>query len=579
MKRMITFFAGLFAILQVISSQLPLHYEENRTLTWQEAIEFYQDLEDHYENCRLLTAGETDSGKPLHLFIISRDTFSELHELKRSDKTLLLINNGIHPGEPCGVDASAKFAQEILQNPGEFSGILDSMIIAIIPVLNVGGALNRSPYNRANQNGPLDQGFRGNAINMDLNRDFIKLDTRNAVSFVRIIQELDPDVLIDTHTSNGADYPYVITLISTQRDKLNSPVSEFLYEEMIPELYSGMRNTEYEMIPYVMSMDRRNPLNGIAGFIDYPRYTTGYAALFNTIGFTVETHMFKDFRDRVLSTYHFLKVCTDYLYNHGSEVRKMRELAREFQRQKTEFVLEWKLDTSRYEETDFSGYEIKYRTSSVTGLETYYYDRNSLINSTIKNYSFYMPERTITAPEYYILPQAWKQVVDRMYINGVDMYPLKRDTQLMVEYYNIESFNTSSAPYNGHYYHSATKVKSVKGEMKFNAGDYFIPVKQDAIDFIVQALEPESVDSYFNWNFFDAILSRKEYFSPYVFDDVAKKILEDDPGLMEEFKQKKVVEEGFSNDHYAQLRFIYEHSPYSEKSYMRYPVARFNPGK
>ena len=158
---------------------------------------------------------------------------------------------------------------------------------------------------------------------------------------------------------------------------------------------------------------------------------------------------------------------------------------------------------------------------------------------------------------------------------SVDMYPISKDTTLLVEYYYIEDYTTTSTAYNGHYLHSQTRVKSVKGKIDFLAGDLFIPVNQAANEFIVQVLEPESVDSYFNWNFFDPILSRKEYFSPYVFDEKAGEILDNDPKLKMEFKSKQDRDTAFANDHYLQLKFIYERSPYSEKSLLRYPVARY----
>ncbi len=264
----------LFFIPVNLHSQPPLRYEQNETLTWEESIAFYQSLDDNFENCKLVVAGETDSGKPLHLFIISGNKAFDSKTAKGNGLNVLLINNGIHPGEPCGVDASAKFALEVLENKEDYEEILSKTVICIIPMLNVGGALNRGKYHRANQNGPIEHGFRANAINMDLNRDFIKLDTKNARSFVKIMRDWDPDILIDTHTSNGSDYQYALTVIATQKDKLNQPVSDYLYENMLPEMYKRMAAGPYEAIPYVMSKDRRDPMNGIVAFMDYPRYTT-----------------------------------------------------------------------------------------------------------------------------------------------------------------------------------------------------------------------------------------------------------------------------------------------------------------
>ncbi len=565
----------LFLFAFNLVAQPVLRYEESKTLTWKESIEFYNYLDEHFVNCTLTVAGETDAGKPLHLFVISNDKHFDAKSVKQSGRAVILINNGIHPGEPCGVDASAKFAMEVLQNPAEYSVLLDSVVICIVPILNVGGALNRGEYHRANQNGPVEHGFRANAINNDLNRDFVKLDTRNAQSFVKILREWDPDILIDTHTSNSADYQYVITLIATQRDKFNAPLSSYMYDAMLPSLFEEMKKTPYEMTPYVMSMDRKNPENGIVAFMDHPRYTTGYASLFSTIGFTLETHMFKPFRDRVLSTYHFIKAASLYLADNKSDILILRAAAKESLRLKNNYTIHWALDTTQFDEIRFKGFEIKYRTSEVTGQQTYYFDRESPWDKSIRNYSYYSPVKSIMAPDYYIVPAAWKRVVEMLKLNKVEMYPVQKDTTLMVEYYYIDDYNTTSTAYNGHYFHSQTKVRSEKGMLNFLAGDMFIPLNQTANEFIVQVLEPEAVDSYFNWNFFDPILSRKEYFSPYVFDEKAGEILDNDPELKKEFFARRETDTIFANDHYSQLRFIYERSPFSEKTLMRYPVARY----
>ncbi len=218
---------------------------------------------------------------------------------------------------------------------------------------------------------------------------------------------------------------------------------------------------------------------------------------------------------------------------------------------------------------------MKYRTSEVTGLETYYFDRNAPWEKDIRNYCYYMPVKSVKAPDFYIVPAAWREVVELLEINGVEMYPITHDTSLNVEYYYIADYNTTTSAYNGHYFHSRTKVRTEQGNLNFLSGDLCVPTNQAANEFIVQVLEPEAVDSYFNWNFFDPILSRKEYFSPYVFDEKAAEILENDPDLKEEFEVKEAEDPDFASSHYSKLKFIYERSEYSEKTLMRYPVVRY----
>jgi hypothetical protein len=568
---------GILCILAVASSvtraQVNLRFEENQTVTWQEAVGMYRWLDDRYEDAVLLEAGETDVGKPLHLFIISRGGLFTPEEVHRSGRNILFINNGIHPGEPCGVDASLKLASELLSGADSYEQFLRNTVVVILPVFNVGGALNRSRYHRANQNGPEEQGFRGNARNLDLNRDFIKLDSKNARSLVRILREWDPEIFVDTHTSNGADYAYTITLINSHQQRHEPAQAAFLTDTMLPWLFDAMDRTPYAMSPYVWSFGR-SPESGIVGFMDYPRYTSGYASLYNTLAFTVETHMFKPFEDRVLSTWHLLREMLRFTSTHQSAIRESRKLAWEQRLARDEFTLVWALDTSRNESIRFRGYRAKTKPSTVTGFPRLYYDRADPWETDIPYYRFFSPVVSVKVPEFYYLPSAWGEVVDRLRLNRVMVSALPRDTVMELEVYYIEDFSTTGEPYNGHYWHSGTKLRKEKQLVQLYAGDLVIPVRQQAIEYLVQTLEPEGYDSFFSWNFFDPVLSRKEYFSPYIFEESAEKLLKEDARLAEDFRFKREQDSLFRGDPYAQLRFIYERSPWSEHTYRRYPVYR-----
>ncbi|MDG1767213.1 MAG: M14 family zinc carboxypeptidase, partial [Flavobacteriales bacterium] len=276
-------------------------FQGNVSKSYEEAIESYKLLAEEHAEAHLIEVGMSDSGKALHCFVLSSENpLDQYGQFSLPEnKAILFINNGIHPGEPCGIDASIQFAERILkQRNAERQEILEQLVIAIIPVYNVGGALNRNCCSRANQNGPEEYGFRGNAKNLDLNRDFIKLDSENARSLVYLLRELNPNVFIDTHTSNGADYQYVMTMIATQPDKASAPIGKYIREKMSPILYADMEKQGYGMTPYVYGLGRI-PDEGIKDFLETPRYSTGYNALFNTIGYTSETHMLKPFAQRV----------------------------------------------------------------------------------------------------------------------------------------------------------------------------------------------------------------------------------------------------------------------------------------
>jgi len=559
----------------VAVAQVELRYDQNETVTWQEAIEMYQWLDEQHEEARLVEAGWTDAGKPLHLFIISKEGEFSPDRIHTSGKSILFINNGIHPGESCGVDASLKLAEGLLSGTDAYDQFLENTVVVIVPLFNIGGSLNRSPYHRANQNGPVEQGFRGNARNLDLNRDFIKLDSKNTRSLVLILREWDPHIFVDTHTTNGADYPYTVALINSHEQRHESVQSEFLLTSVVPSLFSAMGNTPYEMSPYGWSI-RRSPENGIMAFMDYPRYTSGYTSLFNTYAFTVETHMFKPFSDRVLSTWHFLREVLKYSSLHATDLVKVKIEAGLEKMNRDEFTLQWELDTSRFQMIPLKGYRAKSKPSKVTGHPRLYYDREDTWEKEIPYYKYYKSITTVDVPEYYILPSAWSEVADRLKINQVEMHPLPKDTIMELEVYYIDQYETVDQPYNGHYRHDNVKVSKEIQQIQLFAGDLLIPVRQKAIEYLVQSLEPRGYDSFFSWNFFDEILFRSEYFSPYIFEETAEKLLQDDRELQRKFERKKSEDSRFASNPYQQLNFIYERSPWSEKSYMRYPVYRLS---
>ena len=556
--------------------QVELNYGLNETVTWQEAIHMYGWLDSTYREARLVEAGRTDAGKPLHLFIISGDAVFTPGEVRRSGRSVLFINNGIHPGESCGVDASLKFASDLLSGKDPYGKFLENTVVVIVPLFNVGGALNRGEYHRANQNGPVEHGFRGNARNLDLNRDFIKLDSENTRSLTGILRDWEPDLLVDTHTSNGADYPYVITLINSHEQRHEPAQSNFLEQTVKPFLFEAMRATPYEMSPYIWSI-KGTPDNGIKAFMDYPRYTSGYASLYNTLAFTVETHMFKPFEDRVLSTWHLLREMLRFSSSYRNEIRETKSLAWEEKLARDEFILQWELDTSHYEMIPFRGYTAKSAPSKVTGHDRLIYDRNDPWEKEIPYYRFFEPVVTTRVPEYYILPSAWREVVERLQLNQVKMDRLQEDTVIEVEVYYIDRYETVDRPYNGHYRHHGVTLRKVLQPVQLMEGDFVIPARQRAIEYLVQTLEPQGYDSFFSWNFFDEILFRNEYFSPYIFEETAAQLLTEDPHLKQAFDQKRIDDPGFSESPYRQLRFIYERSPWSESTYMRYPVYRWNP--
>jgi hypothetical protein len=541
----------------------------NQSASYPETIAYYKLLAKDFPTINMQEMGLTDSGEPLHMVVFNPEKQFDFGEIQKN-KAVILINNGIHAGEPDGIDASMQLFRDLAL--GKIKAPKNT-VIACIPVYNIGGALNRNSTSRANQDGPEIYGFRGNARNYDLNRDFIKSDTRNTKSFVDIFHKINADVFIDNHVSNGSDYQYKLTYIMTQHNKLGTVLGDFLNTKMMPSIVADLQKKKIETTPYVNAF-QDTPDKGFAQFFESPRYATGYTSLFNTIGFVVETHMLKKYADRVKVTYEYMKSTIDYTDENYKIIKELRLKNENQYAPKKKYSLKWEIDTTKTESFFFKGFEASYKKSDVTTGNRLYYDQKKPFQKNIPYNKEYKSVKEIVIPQAYIVPKGFWPVIDLLKSNTISYSQLKNDTIIEVESYKIADFKTSSSAYEGHYLHRNTTVNATIEKRAFAKGDYLIPTQQKGIKYILETLEPEAVDSFFNWNFFDTLLQQKEGYSDYVFEDTATQIFKENPSLKAEFETKKQNDEAFLKNPEAQLDWIYKHSVYYEKAHLQYPVYR-----
>ena len=541
------------------------------TATYEQTIQYYTHLANDYPEISIQAVGETDSGEPLHLVTFNPNTGNDFNAL-RKDHRIILINNGIHPGESDGIDATMMLFRDLASRKIERP---KQTIIATIPIYNIGGSLNRNSGTRTNQNGPKEYGFRGNARNYDLNRDFIKSDTKNTRTFAQIFHKVKPDVYIDTHVSNGADYQYTITHLFTQHNKLGGVLGRFLHNTMTPELEQKLQEKQWDITPYV-NVFNRTPETGFSQFKDLPRYSTGYSTLFNTLGMMVETHMLKPYKQRVEGTYDLLRSMMELTEVYGDSISKLRKNQQNSWKKGDYYPLEWTLDTTRYTMLDFKGYEASRIPSTITGADRLKYDQTKPYTKPIKYQNYYKPSDSVTIPKAYVIPKGMHHVLDLLRLNNIELTVLERDSTINVESYKIASFKTRQSPYEGHYQHYNTKVTAKTLSMQFKAGDVFVNTNQSGMRYLLETLEPIAPDSFFNWNFFDTILRQKEGFSPYVWEDKAELLLKENPEVEKKFRIKKNEDQNFASNWYAQLDWIHKQSDHYEKAHMQYPIYRVN---
>lgn len=540
------------------------------TATYFEVIDWYIKIDALSNSVSLKQMGMTDAGYPLHLVMVSSSGKFNPEQWHQQNKIVILINNGIHPGEPDGIDASMMLVRDIVNKK---ISLPSNVVLAFIPVYNIGGCLNRNAYTRANQNGPKEYGFRGNAQNLDLNRDFTKNDSKNAMSFAEIFHYLNPDVFIDNHVSDGADYQHTMTLITTQYDKLGNSLGKYLKEIFEPKLYKNMAGKGWDLVPYV-DFASTDFSKGMNMFLETPRYSSGYAALFNTLSFVPETHMLKPYKDRVKSTYDLMNTFIEECSINAKEIIKQRKIAATEWLHKEEFPLRWKLDKTKSTEIVFKGYQQDTTNSEATGLKKMFYNHTKPFTRNINFYNTYSADILIKKPKAYIIPAGWWSVIDRLKLNNVKINVLNSDTSIKVTSYRITDYKSYPTAYEKHHKNHSVKTESNTAYKKFLKGDYIIYLNQPANRYLVEMLEPTGDDSFFSWNFFDGILQQKEWYSDYRWEDLAAEILKKDTVLQNKLDDKKKSDNKFAQNSGAILEYIYKNSAYYEKAHLQYPAYR-----
>jgi len=545
---------------------------QNQTTTWGACIAWYEALARRYPGVlRFDVIGTSDGGFPIHAGVVSADGEFDREKIKAAGRPVFFNNNGIHPGEPEGIDACMALVRDFCEQPERLAA-LGSTVFLFIPLYNVDGANNRANTSRVNQDGPELFGFRGNARHLDLNRDFVKCDSLAAQAFNRLFTAWDPDVMVDTHTSNGADYTYTMTLIHTQPDKLGGELGAFLRGAMLPVVYDWMAARGWPTCPYVNPV-KESPEDGIADFLETARFSTGYAALHHTIGFMPETHMLKPFADRYASMRVLVETILAFTVEHGAQIVALRRAAKQAGRTRAHWPVHWKLDASKPSTFRFRGYAAKYRASRIGNYQRLWYDRAAPYERDIPYFDRFPADVIVPAPRAYVVPRQWREVAERLRDNGVRMDAVTQDRTQEVSCYHVVAAPLRAHAYEGHAFHDEVVLERRRETVLLRVGDHIVPLDQDRARYAVETLEPLAHDSFFRWGFFDSVLEKKEAYSDYVFEDEAERLLQAEPELAARFDAWKKANPDLLSNQAAVLDFIFAHcARWREPEWRRYPV-------
>lgn len=541
---------------------LDLPRDSNYTREYDALLDAYRELSELSEHAVLIELGISDFGMPIHAFVMSAKPLGEVEAQGRIENSwVLAINNGIHPGESSGVDASLEWANAVLENPSQ----LGNAQVVIIPMYNIGGAFNRSCCTRANQNGPANQGFRGNARNFDLNRDLIKCDTKNTSALHALFNRFDPDVFVDTHATNGADYPYDMTIITSPADRYPLPMQELVKRAEI-QLIRRMNERGVPTVPYV-NVFGRVPDTGFPIFLEGPMYTTGYSSLHGTISFVAEAHMWKPYETRVAASRVLIESAHLLGEEMGQQIRRAKQKVRESDN--TYYTTNWTVNNSEHEPLEMNLYGYHYEESKVTGEDRLKYDQDRVRTSRVRYFNQLMPVDSVRIPVSYYIPVGQWEALATLHSMGVPLDTVVVSEEKEWISIKIESCDALDWPYEGHFLWK--EVTTVEQSSQAEPGEYVRVVPRGRYGRVVlETLEPTASSSFFRWNYFDTYLQQKEHYSSYVFEDTAEKMLAEDAELAASFEAYCASNpEATARE---KLDFIYKQSPYYEPEHMRIPI-------
>lgn len=548
-----------------------------KTSSYNETIEYCKKLARTSSLVSYGTFGKSGEGRDLPLLIVSKDKAFTPVAAKRTGKAIIFIQAGIHAGEIDGKDAGFALIRDIVVLKTR-SELLDNAIILFVPIYNVDGHENSNPYMRINQNGPVEMGFRANASNLNLNRDYMKADAPETRGWLSLWNAWDPDLFIDCHVTDGADFQYNVTYEYAHFQEVSPAIKNWMDEHFDGKVVPLVEK-EGNLLTHYVQFAGREVTGGVSTFIATPRFATGYAPIRNRAGLLIETHVYKPYDSRVRGTYDVLR----YTIEEAGRSKESLFAANRNADVETTFIGQAYNKDRRFPlrlavgknptPMEFKGLEYKIERSPITGADRIVYGKTPL-NITIPRYDEGIVTGSVVPPLYYIVPPQWKDVISVIEMHGIKFERLKKATS-----YEIESYKFSEPKWAANSFESRIpltnfKQEAVKENREFAAGSILIPLSQPSANVAIHLLEPKGPDSLLYWGFFNAIFEQKEYGESYIIEKIAADMLEKNVELKKEFEEK-LKDEAFAKNARARLQFFYERSPYYMNQKIGiYPVGR-----
>ncbi len=562
------------------SDKWDTYYEQSGTLetpNYQNTIAFCKKMADASPILSYHVFGKSARGLDIPYIIADNKGFENPEEAKKAGNVIIMIQACIHPGEPEGKDAGLILLRDIAFRKKKFN-LPENITLLFIPIFNVDGHERFGPYNRINQNGPKEMGWRTTAQNLNLNRDYMKAEAPEMQAWLKLWNNWKPDFFIDTHTTDGADYQYVLTYALEDGLNIDPVVGSWLKEAYLPEITRHMFEHKMPIFPYVSFREWHNPRSGLISQPAPPMLSQGYAAIHNRPGLLIETHMLKPYKPRVESTLEIIKKSISFLSLNAKtlheRLRKADENARLLASRRASVSVNFAVDQKDSTMVNFLGINYDVITSDLTGGKWFRYGKDT-ITFRLPLYDKAIVTKEITLPPAYIIPVEYSDLASRLPLHGIEVDTLRKATWLKVDTYRFSEVKFRPTSNEGHQI-PLFKTTADTATLYYAAGSLIIRTEQPSSRIIAHLLEPQAQDSWVSWGYFNRVFEQKEYSETYVMEPMAREMMTNDPTLREKFDNWLKANPSLKDNQWEQLQWFYKQTPYYDKAHNLYPIGRLS---
>jgi hypothetical protein len=528
------------------------------------------------ETIRVATFGKSGRGLYLPLVIVSSDGAFNAAEMKATGKPILLIQSCIHAGEVDGKVASLMILRDIAL--GRRPDLAEAAITVFVPIYNADGHENVSPYNRSNQNGPVEgMGYRATASGLNLNRDYLRLASPEAKSMASLVAALNPDLHVDNHVTNGSDHAWVLTWLVAEAPQLDPGVDAWV-KDHLPKVLASTTAAGHLNGPYVSLVSGSDPTSGMVWDVTEPRYSSGYFPLRNRPSILIEMQAHKSFRDRVLANRTFMEELILEAGRSGKELiqavadadARITALGRADADPST-VVVRWGI-AEQGEAVTWPAYEWTVEDSVVTGGKRVQYHPPKVRNVELEWRHRPVPELTVPRPRGYLVLAGWPQIAEVVAGHRLRVFELTRNTELEVETIRLSEPKFAASSFQGIVMVEEFGVSRQSENRIVPVGSLWIPADQPNFEIAVQLFEPEAPDSLVRWGAVSSIFERKIYIGSDLLESQAREMLADDQ--VRDQWAKALEDPKFAADPRARYLWWYRRTPYWDETVGLLPVFR-----